>query len=81
MMDFFKKHIDTAIVLGAIFSSFVWMDGKFSAIDAKFTQVDKNISELDKQITIVKTVLLMKNILPQELVNAHVEEQTKHPAQ
>ncbi len=52
-MDWFKKHVDTVVVLTAILSSVLWMNGKFG--------------EIEKDITIIKTVLIVKNILPSEL--------------
>ena len=52
-MDWFKKHIDTLVILGGIFSSFLWMNGKFN--------------ELEKDMAIIKTVLIMKDIMPKEL--------------
>lgn len=52
-MDWFKKHTDTALILTAIISSMLWMNGKFN--------------EIEKDITIIKTVLIMKNIMPTEL--------------
>lgn len=52
-MDWFKKHTDTVIVLGAILSSVLWMNGKFA--------------DLEKDVTIIKTVLIMKNIMPVDM--------------
>ncbi len=60
-MEFFKKHVDTAVVLGAILSSVFWMNGQFN-------NVDKRFSEIEKELAIVKTVLIMKNIMPSDLV-------------
>lgn len=51
--NWFKKHVDTVIVLGSILSAMIWMNGKFA--------------ELEKDITIIKTVLIIKQIMPQEL--------------
>ncbi len=51
--NWFKKHADTFVILGALASSFLWMNGKFN--------------EIEKEMTIIKTVLVMKNILPKEL--------------
>ncbi len=59
-MDWFKKHVDTVIVLGAILSSVLWMNGKFSDMDKRF-------SDIDKDIVMIKTVLIMKNIMPTEM--------------
>jgi hypothetical protein len=52
-MDWFKKHADTAVILGAFASGMLWMNGKFN--------------ELEKDLAVVKTVLIMKNIMPVEL--------------
>jgi len=52
-MEWFKKHVDTVIVLTGILGSLIWMNGKFNTIE--------------KDIAIVKTVLIMKQIMPQEL--------------
>ncbi len=52
-MELFKKHVDTVIIITAIVGSMLWMNGKFN--------------ELEKDITIIKTVLIMKNIMPVEL--------------
>ena len=52
-MDWFKKHVDTALVLGSILGSFLWMNGK--------------INDIEKDIVVVKTVLVMHKIMPQEL--------------
>ena len=59
-MEWFKKHTDTIIILSGILSSVIWMNGKFGALE-------KDIANLDKDIAIVKTVLIMKNIMPVEL--------------
>lgn len=48
----FKKHIDTIIVMGGILGSFLWMQGNFSA--------------LQKDVTVIKTVLLMQNLVKPE---------------
>ncbi len=52
-MDWFKKHVDTVIILTAFASSILWINGKFN--------------DLEKDILIIKTCLIMKNIMPIEL--------------
>lgn len=52
-MDWLKKHVDTVIIMGGILSSFLYMQNKFAHIE--------------KDIIIVKTVLIMRNIMPSEL--------------
>ena len=59
-MEWFKKHVDTMAILAGLLSSVLWMNGKF-------TDVDKRFNELEKDITVIKTVLVMKNIMPSEL--------------
>jgi magnesium-transporting ATPase (P-type) len=58
-MDWIKKHVDTVIMLSAFASAMLWMNGKFN--------------EIEKDITIIKTVLIMKNIIPAELCAKKVE--------
>jgi hypothetical protein len=67
-MDFLKKHVDTVVVLGGIIGAVLWMNGKFN-------KVEQDIALLNKEIAIMKTVLIMKNIMPQEL--AHSERPTE----
>lgn len=55
-MDWFKKHVDTAVVLTAILGSMLWMNGKFN--------------DLEKDVVIIKTVMIMKGIMPHELAKA-----------
>jgi hypothetical protein len=59
-MDFLKKHTDTVVILSAILSSVLWMNGKFN--------------ELEKDMAVVKAVLIMKNIMPAELSKTVKEE-------
>jgi hypothetical protein len=55
-MDWFKKHADTIIILGSFAACFWTMNEK----------MDRRFSALEKDITIIKTVLVMKNIMPTE---------------
>jgi len=61
-MDWFKKHVDTVAVISAIVGSMVWMNGKFSDIDSQF-------SDIEKEIVVIKTVLIMKDVMPKELAS------------
>lgn len=53
MNDWFKKHTDTVIILAAFATSVLWMNGKFNSIE--------------RDMAIMKTVLVMKNIMPMEM--------------
>jgi hypothetical protein len=52
-MELIKKHVDTIVILGGILGSILWMNGKFNS--------------LEKDIVIIKTVMIMKGIMPSEL--------------
>jgi hypothetical protein len=65
-VDWFKKHTDAIIVLTAVISCNFWMNGRLSDLRA-------DIARLDRDIIVIKTVLLLKNIYPQELVKSDGE--------
>ncbi len=85
-MDWMKKHVDTVVVLGGIVGALVWMNGKFDDTNEKFNAkfykleqdialVNKDIALINKEIAIMKTVMIMKNIMPHELaVNEQIKE-------
>jgi len=66
-MDWFKKHVDTVIVLTGIFSSMVWINGKFDNIQSQ-------INDVREQVVIMKTVMIMKDVMPKELAVNNKEE-------
>jgi len=55
MKTWFKEHVDTIVVLGALTTGFLWINGKFN--------------EMEKDISTIKTVLIMQRIMPAELAN------------
>jgi hypothetical protein len=57
--NWFTKHIDTIVILTAFASSVLWMNGKFN--------------DIEKEIAVIKTVLIMKNIMPSELAKNNIE--------
>jgi hypothetical protein len=59
-MDWFKKHVDTMVILGSFAAAMIWMS-------AQFKEVDQRFSNIEKDIAIIKSVLVMKNIMPSEL--------------
>ncbi len=64
-MDTLKKHIDTIIILTAFASALLWINGKFN-------DLEKEIYCVKTEVAILKTVMVMKNIMPVEL--AHKED-------
>ena len=52
-MDWFKKHTDAVIILGGILGAVIWMNGEFN--------------EVKKELTVIKTVMIMKGMMPDSL--------------
>ncbi len=59
-MDWFKKHADTIVILGS-FAMCFW-------------HLNEKINTIDKDVTIIKTVLVMKNICHNELLSVKEEK-------
>lgn len=62
-MEWLKKHTDLLIILSVYATGFLWMNGKFN--------------EIEKDLAIMKTVLIMKNIMPSDLAKICQEEKEK----
>lgn len=60
-MEWFKKHADTIVILGSFALCFWTLNEK---MNDRFTAIEKDL-------TAIKTVLILKNIMPAEL--AHKE--------
>lgn len=54
-MDWLKQHADTIVIL--------------SSFAVCFWTMNEKINQIDKDVTVIKTMLLLKNILPTELAN------------
>jgi hypothetical protein len=62
--NWFKQHADTIVIL----SSFAWCFWTLNEkVNDKFSVLSKEISEVKTDVAIIKTVMLMKNIMPSEL--------------
>ena len=77
-MDWFKKHADTAVVLTALFGAFVWMQGNLFDIHKEIADLKTDVaviksemvlikSEMKTEMAVIKTVLIMQNVMPKEL--------------
>jgi len=66
-MEWLKKHVDTVIVLGAIFGSFLWMN-------TEFNNIDKEIAAIRTEMAVMKTVLIMKDVMPKTLASKIEED-------
>jgi len=56
-MEWFKKHADTIVILGSFALCFWNMNEKFN----------DRFNMIEKELAIIKTVLIMKQIMPAEL--------------
>lgn len=65
-MDWIKKHVDTVIILTAFGGCLLWMNGKFNGVDKQF-------ADIHQELAVMKTVLIMKNIMPVELAKQNKE--------
>jgi hypothetical protein len=65
-MDWIKKHVDTVIILAAFGFAILWMN-------CRFNELDKQFSEIHQELAVMKTVLIMKNIMPIELASKNKE--------
>jgi hypothetical protein len=59
-MEWFKKHTDAFMTMGAILGAMVWMNGEFN-------DVKRQIGDVRIDMAVVKTVLIMKNVMPKEV--------------
>lgn len=59
-MDWFKQHADTIVILSSFALCFWSMNEK---MNDKFNAIEKDLA-------VIKTVLVMKNIMPNELAQA-----------
>lgn len=58
--NWFKKHADTIVIVSMLLGGFLWVDGKFEKLNERLIIVERDLS-------VMKAVMLMKNILPAEL--------------
>jgi hypothetical protein len=63
-MDWFKKHSELIGAIIAVFGGFIWIHGEIKDVRK---ELSAEIYDLKKDMTIIKTVLMMKDILPREL--------------
>lgn len=65
MKEWLREHVELFSIAALIFSGFLWMNGKFNDIDKQFAVVKQ-------EIAVMKTVLIIKNIMPSELAKNEV---------
>jgi hypothetical protein len=81
-MSWFKQHKDMITIVSSVVGSVVWITTSIHNVekrtDEKFSALTKNIDErfvkIEKDIAIIKTVLILKEVMPKEM---HVTAQTK----
>lgn len=63
-MEWLKKHADTAAVLVIVVGAAVWMNNGLHQLK---DEMNTRFNALEKDMAIIKTVLVMKEIMPKEL--------------
>ena len=66
-MDWFTKHADTAAVLGSVLGAVIWINAQFGDVQTQFGVVHAEISKVKEDVAIIKTILIMKGLMPCEL--------------
>ncbi len=62
-MEEFKKHLDTIAIILTVISSVLWVNNSFN----------QRFNTIEKEIAIIKTVLVMKDLMPKELDKHNIE--------
>lgn len=82
-MEWMKKHADTVVILTGVLAAFGWMNASINSLrkdcDDKFSALQKNMNTMEKDIAVIKTVLIMKDMMPKELCkeNYGLDEKTR----
>jgi len=63
-MEWFSKHADTIIILGSFAMCFWHLNEK---MNTEFNRIDKDLA-------VIKTVLIMKNICPNDMLSTKEEK-------
>ena len=63
-MNWFRQHADTIVILGTFASCFLWLNEK----------MNDQFNQLNKDMAVIKTVLIMKNIMPTEVAKCEKEK-------
>ncbi len=54
-------------IITLLVGNFYWTDAKFTHVEEKFDKMNERFVALERDVAIIKTVMLMKNIMPPEL--------------
>lgn len=63
-MEWVKKHVETITILGTFAVCFWQLNEK---MNENFNVMQKEMSHIEKEVAIIKTVMIMRNILSNEL--------------
>lgn len=65
--NWFRKHIDTAAIVSVVVGAALWMNSSMNTLEMR---LGNRIGNVEKDIAIIKTVLVMKGMLPPEMASA-----------
>jgi hypothetical protein len=62
-----NKHVDTIVILGGILTAVLWMNSNMN-------DLKNEISLLKTDVAIMKTIMILKNIMPAEMAKCSDEK-------
>lgn len=85
-VNWLKQHVDTVIVMSGILASFLWMQGKFSAmedrinakfaaVDLRFAAIDSRFAAIETRLTKIETIMIMQGIMHPALATRKQQEE------
>lgn len=77
-MDWFKKHGDSVATISVVVGAALYMSTSLSSLHIEIAntrlEMEKRFSVIEKDMAVIKTVLVMKEVLPKELATVVIEE-------
>ncbi len=75
MNEWMRKHVDSVIILTAVFGSFLWMNSSINSLKDDFSHLQNDFNNLRTDVAVMKAVMIMKNVMPAELAKKVIPEQ------
>lgn len=60
--NWFSKHVDAIVTISTVIGGILWMTDRF----------EHRFNAIEKDLTVIKTVLVLKGIMPESLVKEKV---------
>lgn len=73
-MEWIRKHADSVAVIGSVVVATAVI---LTSIHSVRIDLQKDIAKLDKEVAVMKAVMIMKGVMPHDLVAANHQEERK----